>query len=93
MNSDYFAEKLRLTEQLLTILKARLPEFEELLAKYSDHWHYEDRIYRFFHHSFKVFVLQEFTAEIVEALRSLLPERELNRDFLEIGRASCRERV
>lgn len=96
MNSDYFAEKLRLTEQLLTILKARLPEFEELLAKYSDHWHYEDRIYRFFHHSFKVFVLQEFTAEIVEALRSLLPERELNRDFLAIvgqgtGRTFCLE--
>lgn len=87
MTSDYFAERERLTKELLAALKARLPELETLLAKYSDHWHYEDRIYRFYHHSFKTFALQDFTRELVEIFRSLLPERELNRDFLAIAEA------
>ncbi len=84
MNSDYFEQKKRLTEQLLVALKARMPELEALLAKYCDHWHYEDRIYRFYHGSFKVFALQDSTVEIIEILRSLLPERELSRSFLAI---------
>jgi hypothetical protein len=70
--------------ELLRGIKARLPGLNDLLVRSSDHWGYEDPIYRFYHHSYKVFGLQNRTEEIVAALRGLLPNRELNRWFLEI---------
>lgn len=48
----------------------------------NGHWEYEDSIYRFYHQSFKVFLLQELTEEIVAALQNLLPEQPLNDWFL-----------
>jgi len=70
--------------ELLSRIKANLPGLRDLLVRSSDHWSYEDPIYRFYHHSFKVFGLQNRTEEIVAALRDLLPQRELNAMFLEI---------
>lgn len=67
--------------KLFESLKTRLPELEAILVKYNDHWRYEDHIYRFYHHSYKVFGLQSATQEIVEALRALLPDQKLNADF------------
>jgi len=47
---------------LFANLKAALPALEALLAEYSGHaWEYEDRIYRFYHGTFKVFWLQNGT--------------------------------
>lgn len=80
-------ERRRLIAQLFESLKARRPELEALLAKYETQWRYEDRVYRFYHHSYKVFGLQDGTLEIVEVLRSLLPERGLNADFQAILQA------
>ena len=40
--------------ELLMNLQAQLPALEKLLTLYSSHWGYEDPIYRFYHHSFKV---------------------------------------
>lgn len=81
-------------QQLFKNIKERLPELESMLAKYSvnfahgigedSHWAYEDPIYRFYHHSFKVLRLQEDTVKIVETLKSLLTGRELNKIFLRI---------
>ena len=71
-------------ERLLAGIKSRLPELEKLLDQARSEWHYEDFVYRFYHHSFKVFGVQRMTAGMVAALRELLPERELNRDFLAI---------
>lgn len=34
---------------LLVSLKASLPKLEKLLDECSDHWGYEDPIYRFYH--------------------------------------------
>ena len=70
--------------RLLTNIKARLPELEALLLRASSEWEYEDYVYRFYHHSFKVFGVQRMTTTIVTALRDLLPDRELNRDFATI---------
>jgi hypothetical protein len=69
--------------ELLRAIKERAPALRELLARSSDR-DYEDPIYRFYHHSFKVFNLQPRTEEIVSALRSLLPRRDLNPMFLGI---------
>lgn len=70
-------------QALFRALRSSLPQLEELLRKHSGH-RYEDHIYRFYHQSFKVYDLQESTLEIVQALRALAPERELNRWFSQI---------
>jgi len=70
--------------KLLATIAKELPRLEELWQAVSGHWAYEDRIYRFYHASFKVFDLQVFTKNIVEALQSLAPHLPLNAWFAEI---------
>jgi len=70
--------------RLLAAIKARLPELESLLEKARSHWVYEDYVYRFYHQSFKVFGVQSMTGAIVNELRSLLPDVEMNSHFLAI---------
>lgn len=73
---------------LLARIHAALPELEKLLQESSSHWGYEDPIYRLYHHSWKVYRLQDATERIVEALRRLAPARDpepgLNEWFLQI---------
>lgn len=71
---------------LLANIKARLSELTALLQKVSSHWHGEDRFYRFYHQSFKVYDLQGDTQEIVAALRQLRPEKPFNAWFEQIVR-------
>ena len=70
--------------QLWASLRAAVPELEALLDKCTDHWGYEDLVYRFYHQSFKVYGLQQETQSIVSALRALSPSGELNSWFEEI---------
>ena len=49
------------TNDLLARIKAKLPQLEDLLAQIEDRSGEEDGVYRFYHHSFKVFGLQELT--------------------------------
>jgi hypothetical protein len=82
----------RLDGQLLINIKAKLPDLEKLLADCTEHWASEDLIYRFYHQSFKVYRLQDYTNRIVMALTALLPEplretrtgQPLNEWFMEI---------
>jgi hypothetical protein len=69
---------------LLSNLAASLPELEQLRAACSDHWGYEDPIYRFYHQSHKVYALQGTTQRIVGRLQALAPQRPLNAWFMEI---------
>jgi hypothetical protein len=69
---------------LLAKLRERQAALTDLLAQNSDHWGYEDPVYRFYHQSFKVYYLQEQTKSIVAALRDLAPDRPLNPWFLHI---------
>ena len=77
---------------LLSASKRKLPELKALLASASGHWSYEDPIYRFYHHSFKVCRAQTTTLKIVEALQSLAPHLKLNPDFAEIVAEGTRMR-
>lgn len=70
--------------QLLRNLRVYETDIEELLAKASDHWGYEDPIYRFYHQSFKVYGLQRQTKAAVSLLQKLSPSRELNPWFVAI---------
>src|SRR2546426_12707223 len=54
-------------------LKARWSVLDKLLKAINSHSVYEDLVYRFYHQSFKVYYLQEYTKGIVEALKSLAP--------------------
>ena len=67
------------SQELLQRIKAALPQ---LKALYEDLDHeYEDRVYRYYHGSDKVYVLQAGTQKIVQALQSLSPSRPLNEAF------------
>jgi hypothetical protein len=72
--------------QLFANARASLPQLEKLLRECQSHWGYEDGVYRFYHHSFKVYSLQETTSAIVAALQSLAPDRKLNESFMAIVR-------
>src|SRR5687767_1256379 len=71
-------------ERLIANIKSQLAELETLLGRACSEWEYEDFVYRFYHHSFKVFGVQSMTSMIVKALRELLPEVPLNPWFLAI---------
>jgi hypothetical protein len=74
-------------EALLRALRRERPELEKLLQKCSDHWGYEDQVYRFYHQSFKVYGLQQSCQAIVGRLQALAPDRPLHPWFVEIVRA------
>jgi hypothetical protein len=78
--------------KLLAAIAEALPRLEELWQRANSHWGYEDPIYRFYHQSFKVFGLQQQTAQIVEALRSLAPHLPLNPWFTQIVNQGAAER-
>ena len=74
MRTEQSAERAR--RQLLKRIKAKLPKLEALLAETADEWGAEDSVYRFYHGSFKVYLLQDTTARIVKALQAFIMPRE-----------------
>ncbi len=70
------------SQELLKRIKAALPQLEALNDD-LDH-EYEDRVYRYYHGSYKIYVLQAGTQKIVQALQSLYPGRALNEAFSRI---------
>ena len=82
---DYFTDLKEKENKLLANIKIKLPELEMLLREASSHWGYEDPIYRFYHHSLKVYSLQYLTRRIVDVLKDLAPEGQpLCKEFEEI---------
>jgi hypothetical protein len=71
-------------EALLQSLRRDRSELEKLLEASSNHWGYEDPIYRFYHQSFKVYGLQHQTQTIRDRLQALAPDRPLNPWFVQI---------
>lgn len=74
----------RMDNQLLSNIKANLTALEKLLEESDAQWGDEDSIYRFYHHSFKVYRLQGSTKEMVDMFKSLMPGVELNKMFTTI---------
>ena len=70
------------SQELLRRIKAALSQLEALYEA-LDH-EYEDRVYRFYHGSDKVYQLQAGTQRIVQALQNLCPGRPLNEAFSRI---------
>jgi hypothetical protein len=85
MKQREIVEPTKMEEQLLTNIKVKLPELEELMEEMNSHWYYEDPIYRFYHQSFKVYNLQNETKKIIEVLKSIAPEgQNFCKEFQEI---------
>ena len=80
------AERRSLEAALLSNYTRQREALRRLLDASSDHWGFEDPVYRFYHQSFKVFWLQQQTDAIVRQLSGLLPDRPLHPWFLEIVR-------
>jgi len=59
--------------ELLVSIQQQWSELAELLDEVNSHWVYEDRIYRFYYQSFKVYSLQYETTRIVDALKKIAP--------------------
>ena|ERR1700719_1825639 len=76
----------RRADALLASIKDSITKLEALLDETRGHWEYEDAIYRFYHHSFKVYSVQRTTEAIVRALETLRPGKPLNDEFMEIVR-------
>ena len=72
-----FEEQHKKGDILLQNIKDNLPELEELLDKSTRCS--EDDIYRFYHHSFKVYGIQDQTEQIVEVLRKISPHEKNER--------------
>ena len=70
--------------ELLRAIRRKAARLRRLFARASDRMGFEDPVYRFYHHSFKVFGLQSLTQEIVRELRSLSPAGELDPWFEQI---------
>ena len=74
--------------RLLRNLREKEAELKSQLEACSDHWGYEDPVYRFYHQSFKVFWLQERTRSLAALLAEIAPtDRPLDPWFVEIVRA------
>ena len=74
-------------KSLLRNIRRARPKLRALLDSCSDHWGYEDGVYRFYHGSLKVYGrLQPKTEAIVAALQALLPGVALNEWFMQIVR-------
>lgn len=77
-------ERATIERRLLSAMQARHDDLKTFLEECSNHWGFEDPIYRFYHQSFKVYALQERTEAIVRLLASLAPDRALHPWFLQI---------
>jgi len=76
MNSynDYYKNIMLRNRQLLRNIKKNLPELRKLLRKIKKAYGYGDMVYRFYHQSFKVFHVQGYTLEMVDALKKCAPK-------------------
>ena len=72
------------SQLLFANIKKELPQLTALLKEVNRDGNYDDCVYRFYHQSFKVFRTQRLTVSMVETLKGLLPDRELNEWFMQI---------
>lgn len=78
--------------KLLAAIRRDKAKLEELLDSVDAHWGEEDAVYRFYHQSYKVYLAQELTRDIVRALHELAPDKPMHPWFLEITKKGTEQR-
>lgn len=66
-----------MSEALLQRVKSRLPELQDLYDTVTGHWAEEDHVYRYYHHSFKVYWIQSLTQQMVKVLTEIGSDENL----------------
>lgn len=79
-----FEERRKQEERLRNNLERGVVELEKLAKQLDHEWAAEDAIYRFYHHSFKVYGIQQYTEQMVQVFNQLMPGVDLNEDFKRI---------
>jgi hypothetical protein len=74
MQEEQLQKRLQRDQTLLDATKASLAELENLRLEFTVM--YEDRVYRFYHGSFKVYSLQDTTLRAVEIFRGIGEETD-----------------
>lgn len=79
---------LEIEARILQNIPAYAEDIRALLTRIRDVWGEEDKIYRFYHESFKVYDLQQYTVEMFELIRTIgdVKASELNPLFMQIIR-------
>lgn len=65
------------SDELLHNIRQQMAALDALVEEVNSHAWYEDRIYRFYYQSFKVYSLREITTKMVTVLKSLAPEETM----------------
>ena len=60
-------------KMLFNNIKKNEEQLIKIFNRLDNHWGYEDGMYRYYHRSFKVCVLQSFTLEIYDNMKILCP--------------------
>jgi len=94
MNYKNYDDQTLKMEQLLKNIKEALPEMKKLLEEINSSWVLPDLFYRYYHNSFKVYYIQDYTLKIVDFLKKLAPEgcENLNNNFIEILNAGINKK-
>ena len=66
---EYLRERREIEQALLAAIKTSMVELERLQVSFT--YEYEDGVYRFYHHSFKVYSLQDGTLNAVSVFSSI----------------------
>ena len=61
----------RRMNDLLGRIKAHLADLENLASEIDDRWGEGDKVYRFYHHSIKVFYLQDIVKEAFRLIEAI----------------------
>jgi lipopolysaccharide export LptBFGC system permease protein LptF len=80
--NEIYEKKL---QDLMGRIKENLEPLKGLLEKINGHWNYEDVIYRFYHHSYKVQWVKSNTSEIYDLLCKLKdPDKGMDAQYEQI---------
>src|SRR6266508_1507996 len=66
---EYLQKELQSEQALIDAIRSKLPDLEELVFPFTVD--YEDGVYRLYHHSFKVYYLQDLTLKAVDIFESI----------------------
>jgi hypothetical protein len=82
--SDDLKKELQSDQVLLSAIQANLPQLESLVMPFQTL--YEEGVYRFSHHSFKVYQSQEYTSLAVEVFKRIgvATDNKLSEQFEQI---------
>ncbi len=79
-----YVNKLKMANILLRNIKSRMERLKELQRLANNVFMAERAMYRYYHHSYKVYDIQEMTIEIRDELKNLMKDIPLNKSYVKL---------